>query len=261
MIKKAFSLAELLIVLAIIGVLTGLCIGAGHVCLQNAYNLYYYRTFSAITAGFHDYLYRGKHINKTHVNGVYYGNNPATFCLHMNDLGIRDTGLKSDKRVSISCGAYSGNDDLMVMDVTIPKVRQSKEDTSEVTTYQILYGTGFKTTGDFEANYRAPFIMLLGNDPAQVIDNPNILPVYIDTGVVGRKLNSGSSFEETYSPISYRTAFCLSADLSSPNAALRGYGDFYTDYCSTSAPDGTPSSPVGKYVGCPIKLLVPKGMR
>lgn len=277
MIKKAFSLAELLIVLAIIGVLTGLCLGAGRVSLQNAYNLYYYRTFNAITIGFHDYLYRNLHINPNQDEGVYTGTNPAGLCAHLGRLGLNatDSGLNLDADIALKCDVYEtspGNVDpnFILLKVTVPKIKTlgDKEDDDDRTkdTYQIIYTTGFKTKADddgkYQPNYRAPIMILVGNNKTNIIDNPNILPVFLDTGVVGRRLNNASSLDETISPISYRTAFCLSADLSSPNAALRGYGSFYDGYCkAVGVPAGTPDTPLPKFVGVPIKLLKPRGMR
>ena len=256
--KKGFSLAELLIVLAIIGVLTALCIAAGQKSLQNAYNLHYYRSLNAVTQAFEDYIYTKGHETMPDANGVVRGVNPLGgngFCPYFSSL-VDTNVLGKHAKMSVACKTYDVN--FNRIDITIPKVKSSA-DPSTTATYSVLYHTGYITSGDYKSSSHAPFWMVLGTDAAlYMIDNPRILPVYVDTGSAGKvgyfdDDNPNELVMEPITPISYRQAFCLTADTTSKGSVLSNYPSTLGSYCN---PIGV--SPDDKLKGMPIRLLKPK---
>lgn len=254
--KKGFSLAELLIVLAIIGVLTALCIAAGRKSLQNAYNLHYYRSFNAITQAFEDYIYKRLHENFPDSQGVVTGTPYDSFCAHFASM-TNENVLGEHGRVTVSsCKTYDTY--FGQMEITIPKIK-TNDDAGTTAKYTVLYHTGYET-GSHSASGFAPVIFLQPSDAAlYMLDNPRVLPAYVDDGLVGRVVvEDGTGTEpKTYSmkpiiPLSYRQAFCLSADTESKGSIFSTYPSFITSYCATSG-----VTPNGELKGMPVRLLKP----
>lgn len=254
--KKGFSLAELLIVLAIIGILTGLCIAAGQKSLQNAYNLHYYRSLNAVTQAFESYIYTKGHETMPDANGVVRGVNPlgtSGFCNYFSSI-VDINVLGKHAKMGISCSIY--DDYFNQIEITIPKAKKSSKD-SDTAKYSVLYHTGYITSGDYKSSSFAPYWMILGKDAGlYMLDNPRILPFYIETGSVGRvgyfdDDHPEELVMEPITPISYRQAFCLTLDDTSEGSVLSNYTGIKSIYCTDTEPEE-------KLKGMPIRLLKPR---
>lgn len=272
--KKAFTFAEILLVLMIIGILVALCIGAGQENLRNAYNLHYYRTFNALTTAFDSFIYLRKH-EKTLANGEIgpVDDLRAAFKNYWDSL-VEEGDLMGAK-IEFPVGDTDPYFDKI--EVTIPTVK-TKDNPSGETKYYCVYHCGYMRHDDAtwhksagESSGCGPVLLLVGNDKTNyaydssnlnIIDNVEVLPTYSDNGIVGRHIPG-----ETYKPIiprSYRQSLCAAYDKNDTHTVLN-YAYYtantnfkVTNYCGYLSPGEIGMS---DYLGGTLKLIPPKNMR
>ncbi len=271
--KKAFTFAEILIVLMIIGILIALCMTAATESLRNAYNLYYYRTFNTLMIAFEDFLYRQKHIetyNPTTGEPKSVSNIASAFKQHLDDLVNDDFRINEDDITSFSCGSINGDLYYDYCDVTIPTIK-TKANNNESVTYRVIFHTGFYRSGSqaTKPTHFEPMMILIGNvkdggnysllyNPTNVVDNVGILPAYIDNGTIGRYI-TGQTYKGVF-PRTYREAFCSAYNPYDANSVLTHDDDTFFKighYCgATGIKINDPD-----YVGGVLRLIPPKGLR
>lgn len=275
--KKAFTLAETLLVLLIIGVLIGLCLGAGRNSLQNAYNLYYYQAVNTINIAFNDFLYLGSHRteipNPAGGPSTYTGvGNPCQALLDHIEL------MRSDN-LNIKYACDESNEFYSSIKITVPKVKTFKDNSSEDNFY-VAFSTGYQhipdaATGSYISNNITPELIILpkqistednGRDDL-LIDNHYILPTYVDDGKIGREQydTNGNFTYEPIVPMSYRWSYCATVDESASNTL---YGALKEVIPPIMCPDGLEDSlgfemnaASGRFKGKPIKFLKPNILR
>ncbi len=277
--KKAFTFAEVLLVLMIIGILIGLCMGAGQVSLRNAYNLYYYRTYNALTTAFDNFLYLKKHEQTDADTGIVLpvNNLALAFQQHYSDM------INSADGTSVTCAGINNDPFFDSCTVTVPRVKTRANQTGQDSYYVVFHCGYLRTaytnpyTGEVkqagEPSGFGPIMILIGNvqtngtyslskNDANIIDNPSILPAYADNGVIGRRIENGTDVP-TYDPIfprTYREALCATYDNTDPNSIFNYLNDntFFNivTYCT-----GVSGTGADKYKGGTVKLLKPSNMR
>ena len=290
--KKGFTLAEVLLVLAIIGVMTALCMGAGRVNLQKAYNLYYFRSFEALNIVHSSMMYYEKHFTKIKdAAGNEIGRQGVkdictTFKNHWNSVVSSSEGETEIKGCSLykTRNQTSNIVDFALITVEIPTINRNR------VPYYVLFSTGYNLTGTsdpttgaitsgYEATGKTPGIYLLGHylptddtddtgdtegksdvnqlwkdddKLPEILDDASIIPVFIDNGVCGRHIEGAE-----YEPIvvqTYREGFCRSKDKDSNESLFQG-----EDYSNIINCDTV--SDFNGYKGKPIKLLKPGAIR
>ena len=211
--KKAFTLAEVLMVLMIIGVLLGLCMGAGRVSLDKAYSLYFYRSFNGLNSAFTDFIYRGKHHKYVKMSTEpddydykYVGipNVDVEFKKHLDNL--TGSGTEGVIKYTVSkADAY-----FMKVDVEIPVLKSSAHPGGKIT-YPVLITTGYKISGN-ETEKSHTMVMIQNDAETGMLDSLTGFPTYFDDGKVGKYIPSDSE-EGGYIftpiiPATYRETFC-----------------------------------------------------
>ncbi len=265
--KKAFTFAEVLLVLMIIGILISLCMGAGQVSLRNAYNLHYYRTFYALTAAFDNFIYLKKH-EQTLDNGETgpVSNLASAFQSHLDSLIVNEYD-----KMGASFSVSPLNDPFYdSVTVTVPTIK-TKDNQTGTTTYYAIFHCGYLRTayGDKQAGDAsgyAPILILIGSDKSgstyslsqsntNITDNIGVLPTYADNGTIGRHL-TGQTYEPIF-PRTYRESLCSSVDTSDENSVLNEATDNFNinTYCSGVTIGAE------KYKGATVVLIPPSNMR
>ena len=217
--KKAFTLAEVLMVLMIIGVLLGLCMGAGRVSLDKAYSLYFYRSFNGLNSAYTDFIYRGKHRKYIKMKDLYPGSTEYDdydfayvgepdvhnkFASHLVDL------TKNGTEGVIKYSVTKADDYFMKVDVEIPVLKSSSHPTGKIT-YPVLITTGYKIAGN-ETEHSYSMIMIQNDGQTGMLDSLAGFPTYFDDGTVGKYIPSdteeGGYIYTPITPATYRETFC-----------------------------------------------------
>ena len=276
--KKAFTFAEVLLVLMIIGILIGLCMGAGQVSLRNAYNLYYYRTFNALTTAFDNFLYLKKHERTDAESGyvIPVANLASAFQSHYLDM------INSADGSSINCVGIDGDPFFDSCTVTVPRVK-TRDNQAGQDSYYVIFHCGYlrtaytnPLTGEVkqagEPSGLGSIMILIGNvksgntyslskNNANIVDISNVLPTYADNGIIGRRIKVAGSDIPQYDPIfprTYRESLCATYDATDNNSVLKYPNSTFniSTYCS-----GVSGTSADKYKGGTVKLLKPSNMR
>ncbi len=275
--KKAFTFAEVLLVLMIIGVLVGLCMGAGQVSLRNAYNLYYYRTYKALTTAYDNFLFLKKHEQKDPTTGIVVPvpNLASAFQSHYSGM------INSPDDTTVSCFGLNGDPFFDACEVTVPRVKTRNNQTGQDTYYLIFHAGYLRTafTNPFtgkemlagEPSGCGPMMILIGNvksgtsyslskNDLNIVDSPSVLPAYADNGIVGRRIENDTEIPD-YDPIfprTYREALCATYDDEDVNSVLNYPTTNFSiaTYCS-----GVSGTSAEQYKGGTVKLLKPSHMR
>lgn len=206
-IKKGFSLAELLIALAIVSVIATMGFSISKKGVENAYNLYIYTGYVGLADAISDATDSG--LSHSSVN-----NWPSEFIQRINDdlsgtISSVDSGNQSllitapnkiSYMIKYSLIQQSDDDTLPLynIDMTIPSAKKRGASNRMFKfTYSPLIMDGLLIPSDI-AN---------GSSYENIADNKLLLPFYIDDGVVGRVIN-GSYQKRTF--YSAREAICKS---------------------------------------------------
>lgn len=256
--KKAFTLAEILLVLLIVGILLGLCMGAGRVHLEKAYNLYYYRSYAALNSVFNDFLYQGKHhkyqlVNATTLEYQYLGETGVTrdFETHLNNLTGSGKG-------GINYTVTQDGDYFIKVEVEVPALRSSANREGKKNKYVVHLTTGYNLNKS-EVKETTPMIMITDDGGTGILDSVGVLPAFLDDGEVGTFGYNEAGILE-YKPIiqmSLREAFCTKpADYDfSPTKAGTGLS-LYNSICG-----GQGITPKEDKANNTVRLLKPAGYR
>jgi len=260
--KKAFTLAETLLVLLIIGILIGLCLGAGRSSLQNAYNLYYYQAVTTLNISFNDFIHRQLHTT-VDTDGKTIGvTNPCEKLLNHIE------NLRSDSfNITYTCS--DSTDYFSNIEITVPKIKTYK-DNRDTDNFFALFSTGYNHKGDMKSNELSPEIILIPRAAAGydlVIDNHYILPTFVDDGEIGRDILDADG-NVKYTPVvpqSYRWSYCASADETKKNTLMGHFPHIFKDLMCPAAK----ATELGiddaildaKFKGQPIRFLKPSIMR
>ncbi len=271
--KKAFTFAEVLLVLGIIGVLVALCMGAGQVSLRNAYNLYYYRTFNALNTAFDNFIYLKKHERTDAEGNVLPQESLSTaFQNWFNHLTDSTYGISTDDVTSFQFKGLNGDPFYDAVVVTIPTIK-TRANNSDRTYYYAIYHCGYLRTAHEgkqagEPSGFAPILILIGSsnnsstfplNPIEnytsIVDNAEVLPAYADNGTIGRIL-TGQPYEPIV-PRTYRQALCSTYDATDENSVLK--------YPTANFNINTYCSSVGlgseRFKSGTVVLIPPKNMR
>ncbi len=286
--KKAFTFAEVLIVLVIIGILIALCMGAGQVSLRNAYNLYFYRTYSALTTAFDNYLYLKKHeeivteidpLTGQPVQKIKGKANMASpFDSHFNSMINSDYRIGTEDTTNFSFQNIGGDPFWDAVEVTIPTVK-TKENTEGNLYYKVIFHCGYlkqayedKEQGD-PSGY-GPLMIILGSSQTQgsysmskdeakinIVDNVEVLPAYADNGTIGRLLKQEGSDEPKYEPVfprTYREALCATWNPNDEQSIFNHPSSQFniSTYCA-----GVTGTSAERFKDGTVKLIPPKNMR
>lgn len=258
--KKAFTLAEILLVLLIVGILLGLCMGAGRVHLEKAYNLYFYRSYAGLNTVFNDFLYKGKHheyqlTNSTTLEYKYLGKSGV-----VNAFNEHLDSLTQSGRGGIDYAVSQEGTHFIKVLVKVPALKSSKNPDGEKIEYEVLLTTGYNLAGGTERE-TLPLIMISNDNGTGIIDSIGILPAFLDDGEAGTY-----GYDENgvlkYKPIiqmSLRQAFCtmpqeyeLSPTRQEISTGAKLYGEICNNQGITQNTDKANNT---------IRLLKPSGYR
>ncbi len=209
LLKKGFSLAELLIVIAIIAIVTAMSFTIAKKGIQDAYNLFFYTGYNGIFSALGDAVDYGYHITGTgldtcdfikHVVKVLSGTEESTA-----DGSIKFKTPNGIKYTISYVGSYTYNSETadyykIVMEVPHQKMSSSASEAKVTFYYFTKLNNG-----------------MLIPDATSTVDNlinlqvrRDLLPFYIDNGTVGRVIEyeEGQYSYEKPAFYDFKTAYC-----------------------------------------------------
>lgn len=288
--KKAFTFAEVLIVLMIIGILIALCMGAGQVSLRNAYNLYFYRTYSALTTAFDNYLYMKKHEETVQEVDPETGqivskikgkpDMASPFQSHFYELINDDYRIGTEDTTAFQATNVAGDPFWDYGIVTIPTVK-TKDNEEGNMYYKVVFHCGYlkqayedKEQGDLSGY--GPLMIIIGSSTSQdgpfslspdeakinVVDNVEVLPAYADNGTIGRLMAAEEgATQPKYEPVfprTYREALCATWNPEDDNSILNHPTAQFSisTYCS-----GVAGTSAERFKDGTVKLIPPRNLR
>ena len=195
--KIGFSLAEILVCVAIIAVVATLGFSITKQSVARSYDLYIYNGYVSILNAFNELLiqndYNGenKDINPlTEGPNSEGGYDASDFSKEIIDLFRGDIKNKSDGSVTFSTPngikyTLKNEDDHYNITIEVPSQKYYDETTDMV-----------KTTKSYEFAYKpSEYTFLIptdGNDTNSILYRKDLLPAYIDDGSQGRKDSNGN---------------------------------------------------------------------
>lgn len=204
--EKAFSLAELLIVMAIIAIITAMSFSIAKKGIKSAYNLFFYTGYNGIYEAIGD--------------AIDYGYSPDSANLGNSDFIEHITKIMSAQK------SVSGNDVKIEAPNGITYTISYKTDyileNESGPIYQIIMKVPYQKTGNeseakstlyYLPNLRngmlIPYGVITADNNVNLQRRQDLLPFYIDDGSVGRILEYSNGY--SYSkPVftNFREAFC-----------------------------------------------------
>ena len=257
-INKGMTLAEVLIALAIAAIIATIGFTFAQKSAERAYDLYVYTGYKGLHDAFSEARYEGLGLNNEFLGANSCNNRFIStvsellsaecrndrFSITLDDLPAGNNGviLRAPNNIWYEIVYYdvdqNGTDHLFLIDMSVPSQRYSYIDNngnnviSNRHTYRFFYSQN-------QSNYIIPsnYIDDLDMNGQQrdryrfVLDRPDVLPFYIDDGLVGRvRPTAGGNYQyQRIQPSSFRQAFC-------ETRGLRFYGKPDTNYFSYQIP-------------------------
>jgi prepilin-type N-terminal cleavage/methylation domain-containing protein len=192
-LKDAFSLAELLITLAIIAIIATMGYTISKTGIDNAYNAYLYNGYVSLSNAIAEASYNGKHATATagdefdqYLLSLFSG----TIVESSNTYKFKTTNnvqYELERAGQISNSGTGNTKPLIKITMTYP---QANNQTASLT----MYYSEFLIHG-----------ALVPTDPYQTISDKTLLAFYLDDGKAGRIIN-GTYHKRTF--YSAKEAFC-----------------------------------------------------
>lgn len=209
MIKKferAFSLAELLIVMAIIAIITAMSFSIAKKGIKSAYNLFFYTGYNGIYEAIGD--------------AIDYGYAPDSANLADSDFINHIVKILSAEKTSTGDGVQIAAPN--GINYTMSYLTDYVEGKESGPIYRIIMEIPYQKTGDSEEvkitlfylpNYKngilIPSSSINANNRVNLQVRQDLLPFYIDNGTVGRIIEHSNGYSYT-KPVftNFKTAFC-----------------------------------------------------
>ena len=209
--RRAFSLAELLIVIAIIAIVTAMSFTIAKKGIKNAYNLFFYTGYNGIYEAIGDAIDYGYALSSTNLSNCDFTNHIVKI------LSAEKTGSGNSVQISAPNGI------VYTMSFLTSYIDDRGEEDVTGSIYKIVMKIPYQKTGNIkEAKVSLYYLPDYNNGiliPSGVINTDNninlqirkdLLPFYIDDGSVGRPLKTSSGGYNYTKPTytNFKTAFC-----------------------------------------------------
>ena len=211
--RQAFSLAELLIVIAIIAIVIAMSFTIAKKGIKNAYNLFFYTGYNGIYEAIGDAIDYGYALSSTNISN----------CDFINHIVKILSAEKTTSGNGVQIAAPNGIVYNMSFLTNYTEEMGDEEVTKSI--YKIVMKIPYQKTGnineakitlyylpDYNNGILVPSGVINADNNVNLQNRQDLLPFYIDDGSVGRAVETSSGSYSYTKPTytNFKTAFCQS---------------------------------------------------